>query len=81
MHERGYQYIGPTSLYKLTIPEMARLYKGWRSTQEKEQAAESGGTQNSDIERRQQYNAHSPRESDWDAYNEFRDQHGITDDG
>lgn len=33
MHEQGYQYVGPSSLYKLTLPEMMRLHIGWEYRQ------------------------------------------------
>ena len=38
----GYTYIGPNSIYKLAIPEMARLRKGWARWKEMENAAKQG---------------------------------------
>lgn len=41
LHDRGYTYIGPTSLYRLTIPEMARLQEGWEYRQQRKNEGEA----------------------------------------
>jgi hypothetical protein len=42
LHEMGYTYVGPTSIYKLTLPEMSRLQRGYREFKQREEAAEHG---------------------------------------
>lgn len=53
LHDRGYTYIGPNSLYKLTIPEMVRLQEGWeyREKQKNEgEAAANASAQGMDLQ-------------------------------
>jgi len=50
LHEQGYQYIGPTSMYRLTVPEMARLHTGWRRVQDAKAAARRGDHRDPDLD-------------------------------
>lgn len=79
----GYRYIGPTSFYRLTIPEIARLYRAWsdrkqheadeaeRKEQEQYQKLKRSGT---DVSRP---GAGQPRESDWKAMERFKREHDL----
>lgn len=42
LHERGYTYVGPNSFYRLTLPEMFRLYEGFTAYKDREEAAAEG---------------------------------------
>jgi len=41
LHDQGYTYTGPSSMYRLTVPEINRLYGAW--SEEQEQVREETG--------------------------------------
>lgn len=76
LHDRGYSYIGDASLYRLTLPEMARLYNGWRTMKEAEAAQRTAAMQSGSNSQQEAANPHrkahgQPRDSDWKAMREF----------
>jgi len=74
----GYTYVGDTSLYRLTIPEMARLYEAHRAITERKEAdieaqkRQAEGKPAGGIRRRPPA---QPRESDKQALREFEQRH------
>lgn len=59
LHERGYTYTGPNSMYRLCVPEINRLYEAWEEEQEevREETGAAPGPQirECDLETAQQF--------------------------
>lgn len=63
--EAGYSYVGENSYYKLTIPEIRRLHRGFSITKERER--ERMEEENPDLRKKR------VRESDKRALAEFKE--------
>lgn len=79
----GYRYIGPCSIYKLTIPEIARLYRAW-SDRKQHEADETQRKEHEQYQRLKRSGADvshpragQPRESDWKAMDRFKREHDL----
>jgi len=51
----GYHYIGPTSFYRLTIPEIRRLQRGYASLNKTDE--KTGGPRKSDWNKLEKFKA------------------------
>lgn len=75
--ECGYSYLGERSLYRLTIPELARLRRGFRVYQEakEESAEEQAPSDHAAQSRAKRANPHrgtvGPRQSDRELVENF----------
>lgn len=64
LHDNGYQFVGDTSFYRLTLPEVRVLLEG-ANEEAKRKAQESGKTRGSGVHERA---PGQHRESDADGY-------------